>query len=188
MNEPGKHSGAQGIAGLPRPWSTAVQLVGTFGLAVFLVLYYVLVMQPRERARYDELTKSVEWLIAVVEKGHTLLPASQIRKLERLYILAVSDELAVSIQQERAKGASPDELAEKLKQIMLNRTELLQGFVRKDNRNISETLVHRIASREGVHKLLAQEAHNWDNLSVPEMTRICEEKLSFAFAEKRMAK
>ena len=25
------------------PWSLAVQLVGTFGLAVFLVLYYVLV-------------------------------------------------------------------------------------------------------------------------------------------------
>ena len=44
-----------GIAGLPKGWAIAVQLVGTFALAVFLVLYYVLVMQPREAERYEQL-------------------------------------------------------------------------------------------------------------------------------------
>ncbi len=59
------------------PWSLAVHLVGTFGLAVFLVLYYVLVMQPRAQASYDRLRGSVDALLQVVEKGQTLLRQEQ---------------------------------------------------------------------------------------------------------------
>ncbi|MEE9263678.1 MAG: hypothetical protein V3V11_04410, partial [Vicinamibacteria bacterium] len=61
-----------GIRGLPETWSVVVQLTGTFGLAVFLVLYYVLFMQPRAQARYDQLTSSVDSLIDVVERGQTV--------------------------------------------------------------------------------------------------------------------
>ena len=62
MAETNKHPSGLGISGLPRPWSTVVQLVGTFGLAVFLVLYYVLVIHPQEEKRYEELKNSVQQL------------------------------------------------------------------------------------------------------------------------------
>ena len=98
MSENNASDRPQGISSLPRPWSTAVQLVGTFGLAVFLVLYYVLVMHPQERARYDELRKSVESLIDVVEKGQSLITKDQAKRLESLYVLAVANEVGVFIQ------------------------------------------------------------------------------------------
>ena len=42
MDDNNEKDSKRGIRGLPRPWSIAVQVVGTFGLAVFLVLYYVI--------------------------------------------------------------------------------------------------------------------------------------------------
>lgn len=68
-NENHPKSEEVGIAGLPKSWAVAVQLVGTFGLAVFLVLYYVLVMQPKDAQRYEQLRQSVTSLGEIVA-GH----------------------------------------------------------------------------------------------------------------------
>ncbi len=178
----------QGIASLPRPWSTAVQLVGTFGLAVFLVLYYVLLMQPQERARYDELRQSVEFLIAVVEKGLTLVTADQAKHLESLYVLAVANEVGVFIHDALEKGMEPSVLEAKTSEMMLRRTELLEGLTQKGGKNISETIVHRLATRGGISSKLAEEAVNWKGMSARDISKRCEEILEFSFAERRMKK
>jgi hypothetical protein len=79
-----------GTAGLPRGWAVAVQLVGTFGLAVFLVLYYVLVMQPKEAERYGQLRQSVTSLGDIVAGQQSLLTREQASQLEELFVMAMA--------------------------------------------------------------------------------------------------
>ncbi len=177
-----------GFAGLPHPWSTAVQLVGTFGLAVFLVLYYVLVMYPQDRARYDELKNSVESLIAVVEKGQTLLTTDQSKRLESLFILGVANEIGVFIHDELQKGSDSASLLPKIDSMILRRTEWIEGFTQKGGRNISESIVHRIAEPGELNAALSQELPNMKTMSIREVSNRCQEILEFSFAERRMAK
>ena len=188
MNELKEPKLPQTLASLPRPWSTAVQLVGTFGLAVFLVLYYVLVMQPRERARYDELRKSVESLISVVESGQTLITKDQAKRLESLYVVAMANEMGVYIHEALQKATGTDELEGKINQMMLNRTVLLEGLKQKGGKNISETIVHRLAGPGRVSQLLAKEAANWNNISVQDISKKCEGILESYFADTRRKK
>ncbi len=93
-------------ARLPSRWELIVQLVGTFGLAVFLVLYYVLVMQPREQARYDELRLSVDAVLQMVEAGQTFVTREQSERLKELFIISAAPELAKQIEQVLPGGVS----------------------------------------------------------------------------------
>ena len=189
MVENNEQGGASGIGGLPRPWSMAVQLIGTFGLAVFLVLYYVFVMQPQERKRYDELRESVESLIQIVEKGQTLLTKDQAKRLESLYVIAVANELSLVIHEELKKETSGENLENIIRNRMLQRTELLEGLAKEGGRSISEPIVHRIADPSGVSKQIAEVAiREWKIDSLRELSNNLEDFLEFAFVERRMAK
>ena len=189
MVENNEKDNIRGIAGLPRPWSTAVHLVGTFGLAVFLVLYYVFVMQPQERKRYDELKDAVETLIQVVEKEQTLLTKDQAKHLESLYIIGVANELGVVIHGELKKETSKENLETIVRKKMLQRLELIEGLVKKDGRSLSEPIVHRIAEPTGVCKRLVEIAfREWKTDSVQHISNNLEEFLEFSFAERRMRK
>ena len=189
MTEKDKHPSGFGISGLPRPWSTVVQLVGTFGLAVFLVLYYVLVIHPQEEKRYEELRQSVEGLIQVVEKGQTLLTTDQAKHLESLYIIAVASELSLEIYEELQQGTSLDNLENLIRTTMLQRTELLEGLVKKGGRSISEPIVHRIADPEGVSQKAAEVAlQEWKDDSLQQLSRNLQEFFESGFTIRRMAK
>ncbi len=189
MPEKNKQTQGYGIRGLPRPWSTVVQLVGTFGLAVFLVLYYVLIIHPQEEKRYEELRDSVEALIQVVEKGQTLLTTDQARHLESLYIIAAASELSLVIHEQLQGGTTEEGLENLIRTKMLQRTELLEGLVKKGGRSISEPIVHRIADPEGVSKKAADVAVNeWKDNSVQELSRNLQEFFEFTFTVRRMKK
>jgi hypothetical protein len=184
-----EHGGEQGIKSLPHFWSTAVQLVGTFGLAVFLVLYYVLVMHPQERSRYDELKQAVESLIRVVEKEQTLLTNEQARQLESLYVLAVAGELAPVIHEELAKGTAVDALADSIAAVLQQRTELLQRLVRMDGRPVSEPIVYRLAQGPPIGQEIAEIAETgWRESSVQEISKQLEAKLERSSALARLEK
>ncbi len=155
---------------------------------IILLLYYVLVMHPQERARYDELRQSVESLIDVVEKGQSLITKNQGKRLESLYVLAVANEVGVFIHDALEKGVEPSALEAKISEMMLRRTELLEGLTQQGGKNISETIVHRIATRGGISSKLAEEASNWKDMSARDISKRCEEILESSFAERRMKK
>lgn len=60
-----------GLSALPPSVNVAVQLIGTFGLAVFLVVFYVTKMHPQDEARYVELKKSIDEQRSQIEKMDT---------------------------------------------------------------------------------------------------------------------
>src|SRR5262249_39706537 len=110
---------------LPQPWAIAVQLIGTFGLAVFLVVYYVLVMQPKEAARYDELKASIDNLASLVENQQALIGRDQESGLEQLFILGVVHDIADYIGRERQ--SKEEDLKREIDNILYNRTRLVTG-------------------------------------------------------------
>jgi len=158
-----------GIAGLPKSWGAAVQLISTFGLAVFLVLYYVLVMRPEENARYDQLRTSVESLIKVVESGSTLVTRDQGLRLQELYVDAIAYDLAREIHRRIAASPDPQALAADLKRLMIARTDVLQGITRKDGGTISEMLARQIEVTD-VATILAKHAD--ENLRSADLSEI----------------
>jgi hypothetical protein len=189
MNE-NQNSGQQpvGISSLPRGWSIAVQLVGTFGLAVFLVLYYVLVLQPKEAAKYEELRSSVDRLSKIIEARESLLPKNLADNLENLFIMAVSPQVADLITEELADGTPVQELGAKLEDAIIVQTDLLNGFTREDGRSISEMLTHKIRNSDIAEKLAERAAESWKDMERKDMVAECEEALRFAIIRARMAK
>ena len=112
-----------GISGLPKAWGVVVQLVGTFGLAVFLVLYYVLYMHPNETEKFDnlrrsmdELTNSVDALTGHVEKQLSLLSNQQANSLEELFVSAVASEYCVRAVRNKEFARDAAETAKMLRQ------------------------------------------------------------------------
>ncbi len=144
-----------GIPGLPKGWAIAVQLFGTFGLAVFLVLWYIIVLQPREAARFDQLRSSVDELMEVVDYQYTLVNRGQEERLSDLHPLAVANELADIVLDVIEAGTSPDELAGNVERTMMIRTELLPELKRKDGGVNSEILVHKVRNIDTASRLAA---------------------------------
>ena len=177
-----------GISSLPRGWAIAVQLVGTFGLAVFLVLYYVLVLQPKETAKYEELRSSVDRLSKIIEARESLLPKALADNLENLFILAVSPQVAELITEVLADETPVQELGSKLEDAIIVQTDLLNGFIREDGRSISEMLTHKIRNSDIAEKLAERAVEDWGELERKEMVAECEEALRFAIIRARMAK
>ena len=163
----------QGIAGLPKSWSVAVQLIGTFGLAVFLVLYYVFVFQPREAARYDELRNSVEELTKVVKEDLGLLNRAQSSKLEELYILATAPEVADIIFTSLKNDTNAEDIAKKIRESLLMRTDLVSDLKREGGGIISEQLTYKIINSEIARKLADRAVQNWKNKSREDVLAEC---------------
>ncbi len=177
-----------GINALPRSWAIAVQLVGTFGLAVFLVLYYVLVLQPKEAARYEELRSSVDRLSKIVEAKESLLPKTLANNLEDLFILAVSPKVADLVIQGLADETPVPELESKLEDAVIVQTDLLSGFTREDGGSISEMLTHKVRNSNIAEELAARAVEDWKGLERKEIVTRCEDALRFAIRRARMAK
>lgn len=178
----------RGISSLPPFWSAAVQLIGTFGLAVFLVLYYVLVMHPqerqqygelrgtveslieKEREQYGELREAVESLIRMVEREQKLLTDTEVSELEGLYVYAVAGELCFLIHDELEQGTEVDALAERIGTILQRTTEKLEHFTRKDGRSVSEPIVQRLAGSPSIGRKIAESATtDWRTSPYPEI-------------------
>lgn len=177
-----------GIAGLPKNWSIAVQLVGTFGLAVFLVLYYVLVMQPREAKRYEDLRQTVMSLSEIIVGEQSLVPSKEAEQLEGLYILAMSHEVAALITEALQREPTASQLAQQIEDLLIFETRWLQGLRRKDEGVLSAMLTHKIRN-SGISEQIAQRAvTEWNEASLELVTGECRDALNFAIKRQAMAK
>jgi hypothetical protein len=182
------HSKEVGIAGLPKSWAVAVQLVGTFGLAVFLVLYYVLVMQPKEAERYEQLRQSVTSLGEIVAAQQSLLTREQASQLEDLFVMAMAHEVADLIAGELTGNSTVDALAKKIEDKLIFQTRLLEGLRRKDGGTISEMLTHKIRN-SGISQEIAHRAVTEWRAAEPDMiANECRGALDFAIKRAAMAK
>lgn len=184
-----------GIAGLPKGWAVAVQLVGTFGLAVFLVLYYVLVMQPRQTERYDQLngryetlSGSVTALRETIESQQSLLTRQQASRVEELFCMAMSQEVADLIVRESAGHPTPESLTKKIEDRLILQTRLLEGLRRKDGGVISEMLTHKIRNSEISSRIAKTALAEWKDVEYAKIVRNCREGLSTAITRAAMAK
>jgi len=142
-----------GILGLPPKWSVAVQVVGTFGLAVFLVLYYVLFMHPVEVKRYNnlntsitELTEKVENLAEVVKGNQIILKEYQSAQLEELFTKCVAYKIWDSIiEYKKIQGVIPTlELQKTLENTLIIDTKLAEGLLYDDGSDIAGMLKDKI--------------------------------------------
>jgi hypothetical protein len=187
-NEDHPKSQEAGIAGLPKSWAVAVQLVGTFGLAVFLVLYYVLVMQPKEAERYEQLRQSVTSLGEIVAGQQSLLTREQASQLEDLFVMAMAHEAADLIMGELRGNSTAETLAKQIEDKLIFQTRLLEGLRRKDGGTISEMLTHKIRN-SGVSQEIAQRAAaEWKNAEYEMIANECRGALNFAIKRAAMAK
>lgn len=171
---------AAGLARLPKTWATAVQLISTFGLAVFLVLYYLFVIRVEERKRYEDLRASIDALVRINEQGETLLTADLERRLQGIYVEVVSRELGDLFVDELKKSPSPADLTQLVRQTMVNRTSLLQGLSRKDGMSLSELVSNKINNFDFAKKFAEYALANWANA---ERSRIVQESHAILMRE-----
>lgn len=188
MNSQAQSGQPTGITGLPRMWAVAVQLVGTFGLAVFLVLYYVLIMQPRQAAKYEGLRESVDRLTRVVEEDHGLLTGAQAGKLEELFILAAAPRAADIIAEQLHRGTPAEDLEAKLQEALLLNTDLLGGLEREDGGVLSEMLTYKIINTKIAGRLAQQAVEQWTAAPRADVLRDCENALRNAIRMAARAK
>lgn len=176
---------------LPRALAVAVQLVGTFGLAVFLVLYYVLVMQPQANVRYEALRNSIEALIQRVEEGQTLLTREQVERLEELYILAMAPELADRIALLLPNGPVPaatvnrlqPELEANLENLLIARTRFFRGLAERDGGLVSAELRDKIRTGGLPEALARRIILEWPYGSHDDVVTECAEALYLALRQ-----
>lgn len=156
-----------GISGLPTKWSVAVQLIGTFGLAVFLVLYYLFVMGPEENKRYDklntsinehntsitELTEKVDNIAEVVRGNQIILKENQSNLLEKLFTKCVAYEIADSIIKYRSGLIDPLDIQKNLENILIIKTELAEGLLYANGSKIVKVLKNIILKNEIAKKI-----------------------------------
>ena len=187
-NDKDKSSREVGIAGLPKNWATAVQLIGTFGLAVFLVLYYVLVMQPKEADRYEQLRLSVTTLGELVAGQQSLLTREQAEQLEDLYVLAMANEIADLIVAGLQADATADALARQIEDRLISQTRLLEGLRRKDGGTVSEMLTHKLRNSEISQELAQKAVAEWQSTDRALIFNNCQGALNFAIKRAAMAK
>lgn len=144
-----------GILGLPQKWSVGVRVIGTYGLAVFLVLWYVFRMHPAEVKRYDKLntsitklTEKVENLAEVVKDDQIILKESQSTQLEELFTKCVAYKIADSIiEYKKIQDIIPTpllELKQKLENTLIIDTKLAEGLLYDDGRDIARVIKDKI--------------------------------------------
>ena len=133
-----------GIAGLSKTWRDSVQIVSTFGLAVFLVLYYVLFVRKEDSKRYEDLRASVNALVTINERQGSLISPEVERRLEAIYLDAVSGDVARIIELELKRNKSKERLVDAIRKALVAKTSLVNGLYRRDGRSVSEVLLARI--------------------------------------------
>ena len=187
-NKDDSQNGNVGIPGLPKTWAVVVQLVGTFGLAVFLVLYYLLVMQPKEAERYDELRQTVMSLAEIIAGQQSLISREQSSHLEYLFVMAMAHDVADMIVVELRGNSSADKLARKIEDKLIYQTRLLEGLRRKGGGSISEMLTHKIRNSGISYKIAQRALKEWENASRDVIGEGCRGELQFAIKRAAMAK
>lgn len=200
----GKQTDTHGISGLPKPWDTAVQLIGTFGLAVFLVLYYLFIMKPAEEKRYEilsdkfynlsnslnNLTDSVNHFTQVLDEKETLINKEQTIKMKKLYIAAVKNRLGSIICDRLNKNISQEDLRKEINIEMLKLSIYIdEGFYQKEIlkkqppifTQILNDIQKRIWDNQGCSRIIAEDAINdkWKNLTIQDV----ESKLNTALEQ-----
>jgi hypothetical protein len=144
---------------------------------VFLVLYYVLVMQPREAKRYENLRQTVMSLSEIIVGQQSLVPSKEAEQLEGLYILAVSHEVAALIIEALPTEPTTGQLAQQIEDLLIFETRWLQGLRRKDERVLSEMLTHKIRN-SGISEQIAQRAvTEWNEASLEFLTSECRDAI-----------
>ena len=187
-DEKREQSGGIGLSGLPKNWSVAVQLVGTFGLAVFLVLYYVLVMQPRDVQRYEELRDSVVSLEKIMIGRQSLVTRETVRRLEDLYIAGVSYETALLVKKELERNVNPTDLSKEVEKKLIFETRLLEGLRRKNEGVVSEMLTYKILNSEISDRIAKKAVQEWQGKTLEEIVDECRDALYFAIRRAARAK
>lgn len=129
-----------GIPGLPRKWQAPVRVISTFGLAVFLVLYYLFVIRPENNTRFEKMRQSIDTLQQVVQADQGMVSQEQAERLEDLYIAAVSPKVAKTLRRDISRQAKIDEIRGQL----LKTVDLLRGIVLESGRSEVEHLRARI--------------------------------------------
>lgn len=174
---------------LPTKWELAVQLVGTFGLAVFLVLYYVVFVQPREARRYDELRQSVDSVVQLARSGQTLVTREQAERLKELFIVAAAPELTRYLHETLSQAAGKEtvsaadarplaaSLSENLQEILVVRSRLLRGLSRDRDDDLMELLGARLSSSGVAHQIAERAVREWPYRTRADLERMCRESL-----------
>ena len=187
-NKEHSESKRTGIAGLPKSWSVAVQLVGTFGLAVFLVLYYVLVMQPKDAKRYEDLRQSVVSLGEIIAGQQNLLTREQASQLEDLFVMAMAHDVADLIVEELKANTAAEALGKKIEDKLIFQTRLLAGLRRKDEGALSEMLTHKLRNSEISREIARRAVTEWKGSGHESIATQCSSALMFAVKRAAMAK
>jgi len=181
-------SKSEGISDLPKKWSVAVQLVGTFGLAVFLVLYYVLVMQPKDAARYDQLRQSIDKLGETIAGQQNLITREQESRLQDLYLIAMGNEVATLLVSELKGSANAEALTKKIEDRLIVETRLLEGLRRQDGGAISEMMTNKIRNTEISKEIARRAIADWKNTDRETIAGECRRALTFAMQMAAKAK
>ncbi|MBK8096901.1 MAG: hypothetical protein IPK26_07330 [Planctomycetes bacterium] len=188
MTEP-RSAHKNGFAGLPRKWATPVQLVGTFGLAVFLVLYYLLVMEPRQAEAYARLRGSVDGLRSVVEKRQALLSKPQADALDEMVAVAVASQVALEIRKALDHDTTTvTGLEQTIRELLLDRTHWLQGLARDDGSTVSEIAVNRIVESEVARKVADRALAEWRQADLATISAGCQEMIGMTLRRFARAK
>ncbi|MHC4741946.1 MAG: hypothetical protein ACYS8Z_08555 [Planctomycetota bacterium] len=169
-----------GIPGLPKNWAVAVQLVGTFGLAVFLVLYYVLVMRPEENDRYDKLSDAVILLETTVAGQQSQLTRAQTSQLDDLFVMAMANEVADVIVAELKDNPTAESLAKEIGDELIFHTGLLEGLRQKGGGAISEMLIHKIRNSRISQRIAKTAVDKWSTADSEMIASECREELNYA--------
>jgi hypothetical protein len=167
-----------GVHTLPKKWATAVQLISTFGLAVFLVLYYLFAIRVEDAKRYESLRDSVNALVAINERGETLLTADLERRLQVIFVEVSARELGDVTLDESNKSLSVEQLSRLFEQTLVNRaSQLLQGLARKDGRSLSELTTNKLRNFDLMKRLAEAAVERWKSAPRNQVVTECRDFL-----------
>jgi hypothetical protein len=167
-----------GIQSLPKKWAVPVQVISTFGLAVFLVLYYLFVIRVEDAKRYESLRDSVNALVAINERGETLLTADLERRLQIIFIEIAAREVGDLALDELPKSPSVEQLGRLFDQTLVNRaSQLLQGLARKDGRGLSELTTNKLRNFDLSKRLAETAIERWKNAPRNQVVNECRDFL-----------
>ena len=162
----------QGIRSLPEPWKTIVHLIGTFGLSVFLVIWYLVKIQPEQATQYENIRVNVSNLSVLVgelnqlvKTKQTILTKTQSDNLKKLYIATVSNKLNYVICNILKKyNSSTDrekiirDLVDEMQKTMNLYASFVDNLIEVDRNTIKAQIAQQIGVNEGVCKRIAMEA------------------------------
>lgn len=184
-NAKSDHQRREGLRSmLPPSWDTAVQLIGTYGLAVFLVLFYVLKMGPENNNRHEvlsatigDLQNQVEVLALSISDDTIVLPEDKLAPLYNHYFEHVAIELSTDIHSNlRNDDPRTTENEDRLKNLICQRMShesnwlIPLRFHAPDGTPLYNDCLMRITERDGICRRIAEKAvKSWLDLTSDEI-------------------